>query len=610
MQLLRKIAYLVVGTRRDLRNVVLLFLMMVVAAALEALGVGLVFPFVALIQNPRVVDESRALQIVRDMSGAQTDAGLVTAFGAGLLGAFVLKNAYLAFSQWVQFRFTAARHLTLSRQLVERYFANDYTFHLQHNSSELIQNVIYDIHLVINQVLVSGLVVAVEGLTVLVILGAMVALEPILVPVVGAGIGIVAFTFYRTLQRKSVRLGAEEKAFLADMIKWVQQGLGGIKEAQVIGVERFFLNAFTRSASGFGRVGQQHQFMQLVPRYLLESLGVLALVAVSLGMLARGRSGQAVLPVLGVLAVAAVRILPSVARILAGLTSIRHNTAPVDGLYAAMTAPGRYRELPKGPPRALGFERELRLKDVEYRYPGAPQPSLRNVSLTIARGESIAFVGASGAGKTTMVDLLIGLLEPTAGHLEVDGEPLVGDQLIAWRRKVGYIPQQVYLCDDSVLRNVAFGLEDSEIDRARVESVVDSARLRDVVASLPDGLDTFVGERGVRLSGGQRQRIGIARALYLDPRVLVLDEATSSLDGKTEQEIVDAIEQVRAGRTLMVIAHRLSTVRRCDRVVFLKDGEVVQIGSWDELCEANSDFRHLVKLADTDGRAELVGASP
>jgi ATP-binding cassette, subfamily B, bacterial PglK len=609
MPFLRKLAFLVLRTRREVRNAVLLLSLMLFAAALEAVGVGLIMPFVALIQNPRIVETSRPLQILQNLSGATTEIGVVCAFGIGLAVMFVAKNAYLSFVQWLQFRFIAGRQVGLARHLVERYLGNQYTFHLQHNSSELIQNVMLQVHLISNHVLVSVFTIAVEALTVLVVLCAMVAVEPLLVPVVGASISVIAFGLYRSVQQKSLKLGEHEKACQADMIRWLQQGLGGIKEAQVIGVERFFLDSFGRAAEGLGRAEAQHRWMMLLPRYVLESLGIVALVAISLGMLLRGRPPEAVLPVLGVLAIAAVRLLPSVSRILACLTDIRHNVPPVEAIYAVASAPERFRTLSDQSVEPLVFQQELSLLDVEYRYPGAARPSLRGVTLTIRRGESIAFVGGSGAGKTTIADVLIGLLEPTAGKIEVDGKPLDGDRLLGWRHSVGYIPQQVYLCDDSVLRNIAFGIEDSKIDRARVERAIDAARLREFIESMPEGLDTFVGERGVRISGGQRQRIGIARALYLEPQVLVLDEATSALDGKTEREIVEAIERIRSERTAIIIAHRLSTVRNCDRLVFMKDGSVVQVGSWNELYAENTDFRHLVRLAEAEGGSSPASAS-
>jgi ATP-binding cassette subfamily C protein len=249
----------------------------------------------------------------------------------------------------------------------------------------------------------------------------------------------------------------------------------------------------------------------------------------------------------------------------------------------------------------LVLEREIKLVDVALTYPNAPRPALDGVSIAIRRGESIAFVGGSGAGKTTIVDTIIGLLQPSEGHVEIDGHKLEGEIVARWRKAIGYIPQVVYLSDDTIKRNVAFGVDDREIDAARVERALAAASLDELVASLPDGIDTFVGERGVRLSGGQRQRIGIARALYLEPRVLVLDEATSSLDGVTERQIVDAIEKLRTDRTMIVIAHRLSTVRSCDRLVFMEHGRIQDVGSWEEIHARNPGFQRLVELSSVEG---------
>jgi len=233
---------------------------------------------------------------------------------------------------------------------------------------------------------------------------------------------------------------------------------------------------------------------------------------------------------------------------------------------------------------------------VHYTYPGAAQPSLRGVTMTIKKGESIGLVGLSGGGKTTIADTLIGLLTPERGKIEVDGKLLEGERLTAWQRNIGYIPQTIFLCDDTIRRNIAFGVEDDEIDDEQIERVLKAARLEEMVKALPKGTGTFVGERGIRLSGGQRQRIGIARALYFDPKMLVLDEATSSLDGATEREVVEAIERLRSDRTMLVIAHRLSTVRACDRIILMAGGRVLDTGTWEELLGRSDDFKKLVRM--------------
>jgi ATP-binding cassette subfamily C protein len=397
------------------------------------------------------------------------------------------------------------------------------------------------------------------------------------------------------------------------MVKTIQQGLAGVKEARLFGCERFFLDAFRRSGEAYSRSLVVHGVTGILPRYVLEIVGVLALVLVTIAMLGRGAEARAVLPLLGALAVAAVRLLPSLARILGSVAQIRFHKPSLDALYDAFQLEGpdaAQRELRKDRVPPLRMEREVRMVDVHYTYPGAAEPSLRGVTLRLAKGESVGLVGLSGGGKTTIADTLIGLLTPDRGRVEVDGEPLEGERLIAWQRNIGYIPQTIFLCDDTIRRNVAFGVEDEEIDDERVREALKAARLDELVATLPEGLSTFVGERGIRLSGGQRQRIGIARALYFDPKVLVLDEATSSLDGATEREVVEAIERLRSERTMLVIAHRLSTVRACDRIVLVAKGEILDSGTWDDLLGRSDEFRKLVRLGQTPEREHGANQHP
>jgi ATP-binding cassette subfamily C protein len=388
-----------------------------------------------------------------------------------------------------------------------------------------------------------------------------------------------------------------------EMLKWLQQGLGGVKETRIIGVEDFFIRAYAKRSGPFGRSLVVHRMLSALPRYVLETTGILGLVLMTIVMFLRGADETAVLPVLGALAVAAVRVLPSTAHIIGSVSLIRFVKPSVDSLWKALEpweGDGKHGTR-LADEKPLPLEKEIRLDDVAFTYPNAPRPSLDGVSITIAKGESIAFVGGSGAGKTTVVDALIGLLVPDRGSISIDGQALEGERVQRWQRAIGYIPQTVFLSDDSIRRNIAFGVDDAGIDDVRVQRALVAARLDELTASLPEGLDTFVGERGVRLSGGQRQRIGIARALYLDPKVLVLDEATSSLDGVTEREIVDAIEHLRADRTMIVIAHRLSTVRSCDRLVFMAEGKIVDVGPWEELAARNPEFRRLVEMSKMEG---------
>jgi ATP-binding cassette subfamily C protein len=605
LTLLQKVIRLTFRSRRDVRDGIGLVFLMFGAATFEAIGIGIIMPFVALIAHPETVDKYAALSWMKRASGVSTRTGLVSLFGLSLVAVFLLKNLYLVLVQYAQNRYIFGRQVLLENHLMETYLRRPWVFHLQHNSSELIHNVSHEVSQVYTHVVVSVFVIAVEALSLLVLGAVLIAIEPFAVPVVGVVLVLVSVGFYRLIHKKATAVGEEQRIMQAEMLKWLQQGLGGVKEARIIGVEDFFIRAYSQRSGPFGRTLVVHRMLGVLPRYLLETTGILGLVMMTIIMFMRGASEAEVLPVLGALAVAAVRVMPSTAHIIGSVSLIRFVKPSVEALWKALEPwPGDGKHGTRlVDEKPLVLETEIKLDDLVFTYPNATRPSLDGVSLTIRKGESIAFVGGSGAGKTTVVDATIGLLAPDSGTIRVDGQKLEGDLVQRWQRSIGYIPQTVFLSDDSIRRNIAFGVDDAEIDDARVGHALAAARLDDLVARLPDGLDTFVGERGVRLSGGQRQRIGIARALYLEPKVLVLDEATSSLDGVTEREIVEAIERLRTDRTMIVIAHRLSTVRSCDRLVFMAEGKIVDVGSWDDLAARNAAFRRLVDLSKTEGEA-------
>lgn len=569
------------------------------AAAFEAVGIGLIMPFVSLIAHPELTEKYALLGAFKRFVGATTHLELVSTFGLALVGVYLLKNAYLALVQYAQYRYVFRCQTRLANELFETYLRRPYTFHLQSNSAELVHDIHYETSQFYNHVGVSVFTIAVEGLSLAVIAALLVAIEPVVVPAVSIVLGGVSMLFYRLIHKRATRTGEQQREAQAQMHKWLQIGLGGVKEARVIGCEDYFVQHYASRSLVFGNALTFHHVLAALPRYVLETTGVLGLVTMTMAMFARGGRAELILPVLGALAIAAVRLLPSVARLLGAFSLVRFCKPTIEALWNA-TLPREgdgTHGIKLGQIAAQGIRDELAIDDVHYTYPNATRPALRGVSFRVKRGESIAVVGGSGAGKTTLVDVVIGLLAPTKGALRVDNELLEGGRLLSWQRSIGYIPQTVFLSDDDIRRNVAFGIPDDEIDDARVEKALAAARLDDLVNSLADGTRTFVGERGVRLSGGQRQRIGIARALYLEPEILILDEATSSLDTSTEKEIVESFEAVRKERTAIVIAHRLSTLRGCDRLVLMGDGRVEQIGTWDELMTTNAEFRRMVDLA-------------
>lgn len=594
-QTLRKYLSLLIRLEGDRGKLALLLAMMVLAAMFEAVGLGLVMPFVALLERPTLVQESRALRWFSGALGLSSPRSVMMATGGVLLLFFVMKNAYLSLVVSTQMRFVYNRMTLVARALLLSYLRRPYAFHLQKNSADLVRNVVNETSVLFYAGVPSVFTLVVDSLTCVVIIVTLLALDPVAVPLVGLLIGSGAYYFQRMYRRRSTALGVQVRDAVGAMVRHANQAFGSIKEARVIGCEQAFADEFDQSNQTHAEATRRQRTLIQLPRFVLETFGVAGLVVLTLVVLGRGTSSARVLPLLGVMALAVVRMLPSVMRILGAIGEVRYYAPTVDAFIADLSAPDvDVPALTAG--EALPFERSIRFDKVSYTYPESPKPALDGVDLEIRRGEAIAFIGGSGAGKTTLADVLIGLLEPSAGRLEVDGVPIDRGNVRRWQRRIGYISQQVYLCDDTLRRNIALGVADSEIDEARLDKAVKIARLDGLVREMPEGLNTSVGERGVRLSGGQRQRIGIARAMYLDPQVLVLDEATSALDNVTESEVVEAIEAAREHRTLVVIAHRLSTVRRCDRLVYMDSGRVTHVGTWDELLAKSEDFQKLVAL--------------
>lgn len=592
MALFRRYLDLLLRAPGDRRRIVILIALLTFAACLEALGVGLIMPFIALLQRPSLATESRFLRGIAGVFGIETNSGMLIFVGLALLAVFVLKNVYLAATTYLQMRFVFTRMTLLSRDLLAAYLSRRFPFFLQRNSSELVRNVVNDATAIFWLAMPSWFVLIVESITCFILAGLLIVLEPIALPIVGGLLGAGGYAFQRYHRRTTSRLFDRMREIETTLVKYSSDAFGGIKEVRVRGCETFITSTFTQESAELAHAMRIQRFVQELPRYVFETMAVAGLVCVAVIVIARGGATERLVALLGVMALAAMRVMPSIVRILGALHQVRYHgpaiTALHDDLVSAEPLP------PESAP--LTVEREIRLSHVTYSYPNANRPALDDVSLTIRKGETIAFIGSSGAGKTTLADLLIGLLEPTSGHIEVDGRRLDASLVRPWQRGIGYIPQNVFLTDETIRRNIAFGLPDDQIDERRVTTAMQAAQLDELVRSLPDGLDTLVGERGVRLSGGQRQRIGIARALYLDPAVLVLDEATSALDGLTEAEVVDAIELAGADRTTIVIAHRLSTVRKSDLLVWMSGGKIVNAGSWDSLLKENAEFRRLVEV--------------
>ena len=394
------------------------------------------------------------------------------------------------------------------------------------------------------------------------------------------------------------RIGADIARLKEMELRSAREGLTSIKETQVFGREDYFASDFRAKRFALGIRGVHRMVLSNAPRLFVETATITVMLGVFIFALSSDRQTSELTAVLGLFAVAGLRLLPSANRILTAINQIRESSTLFEKLcreYATLSELIGSTDRPE-PPLPAAIKSSITLDEISFRYPGQDQDVLKDISLTIPSGQSLALVGPSGAGKTTLADIILGVLSPTAGAVLIDGQEIPARSK-AWRAHVGFVPQVITLTNDTLRRNIAFALPDSEIDEARIARAVRLSHLEDFVSELPDGLDTDVGERGIRLSGGQRQRVGIARALYHDPDLIVLDEATSALDTATESEIAQAIDELRKEKTMIIIAHRLSTVRNCDRLAYLEDGRLVAVGGFGELVEKSREFKAMVELS-------------
>jgi ABC-type multidrug transport system fused ATPase/permease subunit len=569
---LRRVSRLLTKAQR--RAALGLAVLMFGGMVLETLGIGVVIPVLAILGQADLTARHPGIAAWLGRLGNPSREWLVGAVMLGLVLLTLVKAIFVAFVSWRQARFVAGIQITLSQRLFRTYLRMPYAFHLQRNSSQLMHNILSQVGETAT-VIQQSLILATEVLVLLGIAGLLIWTEPVGAMVVGGILGLAGWGFSRTTNRHVARWAIERQRYDAARIKHLQQGLSGVKEVKLLGREQEFLDHFETNNLKSAGIVELQLALQALPRLWLEVLAVTGLAGLVVVMMGRGRPMESLIPALGLFAAAAFRIMPSVNRVLLGMQSVRFLSPSIENVSNELNfLPPSDNEIDGGP---LPLVDSLTLDHVGFQYVTAAGPALRDVCLSIPHGASVGFVGTSGAGKSTLVDVILGLLTPTTGNIRVDGVD-IQSRLRGWQDQIGYVPQTVFLTDDSLRRNVAFGLANEAIDEAAVARAIRAAQLGDFVAGLRDGLDTMVGERGVRLSGGQRQRIGIARALYHNPTMLVLDEATSSLDTATERGVMDAVRALRGGKTIIIVAHRLSTVDQCDRLYRLEHGQIVDEG--------------------------------
>jgi ATP-binding cassette, subfamily B, bacterial PglK len=579
---------------------------MILGAFFEAISIGLVIPFIAVLKDPGLLSKAQQVLPLLSNFNIHEPRDIFFLLGPALIALFAIKTVYLIqLYRWL-FRYAMRKEVNLARQLLIGYLSAPYNFHLQRNSADLIGVTVRSVEEFSSGFLVNLLTVLGELLVIVALAGLLVVVEPFATLGALVVLAVPTALVYQSTRRRLAAAGRTAEQSFASMIRWAEQAIRGVKETTLTGRRSFFVDQQTYHVQRFTDALRSLSFLSALPRFVIDTLAVTAMVAIAAILLRGGEDLRSILPILGMFALAAVRLIPSTSRLSSSLAQVRYRYASVEVIYRELLALGRRPSDPAPGSDAervspIPFRQALVVDHLSYRYPGMDCPAIDDLSLEIRQGHWVGLIGSTGAGKTTLVDLILGLLVPSSGRILVDGRNL-RDNLAGWQRNIGYVPQTVYLIDDSVRRNVAFGVPTDEIVDERVWQALRAAQADHLVRSLPGELDAIVGEHGDRLSGGERQRLGIARALYHDPGVLVIDEATANLDPVTEAAIVEAIGNLRSKKTIIVISHRPALVRNCDCIYMLARGRLQNCGGYSELLATEPVFLDFWR-----GAAEAIG---
>lgn len=557
-------------------------------------------PFMAVLAKPEVVETNRYLAwIYQRLEFESTDA-FIFFLGIGFLILIVGSLALRAFAFWAIVRFSHARNHAWSCRLLRGYLHQPYEWFLNQHSGTLGAAILNEVSKAIHGILFPALQLVSHGLVAIFLLALLIAADPLLALSMTMVLGIAYVSLFVLVRRYLSRIGEERRRANDQRFKAAQEAFGGMKDVKVYGLEEAFVERFRVPSLQVMQCEAKVKMVSELPSFAMQAL-VFGGIMITLLYFVGSHGGlQEALPIFSLFAIAGYRLMPALQALYKALSEIRFNAIVLDAMHQDLYLLPRDTTIPimegggqkKFEP--LRLRETLRLVDVTYHYPTAERKTLTGANLMIPAYSTVGLVGSTGSGKTTLVDLVLGLLQPESGQLVVDSQPITPTLCRAWRHSIGYVPQQIYLSDDTVSGNIAFGIPPDRIDQEAVERAAKTANLHDfVVAELPNGYKTLVGERGIRLSGGQRQRIGIARALYRDPDLLILDEATSALDNLTERAVMEAVHNLSNQKTIILIAHRLSTVKKCDRIFYLEQGQVIASGTYDELLANSLKFRQL-----------------
>ncbi len=583
MDVLRKLNY--IFSRRQKWQTLGLLALIILGTVFELLGVSTVQPLInAIMDRDSLAERGGIYTFLYEALHLQSPTQLILVLMGLLIAVYVIKNLYLIFMYRQQYRYIYSNMRTLSTRMMRSYLSRPYSYFIEKSSAELLRNINQDTADFFG-VIQAAVQLTTEGLVVCALILYLFIKDKTITVAVGLLLGLLILVFQKIYKKRLLVKGEQNRRYEAEVNKWIQQAFGGIKEVKVMNREDFFFREYDRAYAGRVHSEYSYHTMIAIPKPIIEACAMGAMLGAAFIKIATGVNLAYFIPTLSLFVVAAYRLLPSFNRITEYMGTIAYQMPAVTAIYGHLReidANEKEREAapsaaahPAADAGKLPIDGGIHVRDLSFRYPKADRLVLEHLDMEIPVNTSVALIGQSGAGKTTLADLILGVLQPTEGAI-LAGDRDITAELDRWHRTIGYVPQNIYLLDDTIEANIAFGIPKEQVDSERVRQAIDRAQLRETIDALPEGVQTVVGERGIRFSGGQRQRIGIARALYADPEVLVLDEATSALDNETEAAVMGAIDALHGKMTLIIIAHRLSTIQNCDVVYEIADGKAVR----------------------------------